>query len=95
MVTIKLRRDLEAEWRRVNPVLENGEPGYETDTGLFKIGDGETRWLELKYFTPGDRIPDSTGVDEVSLLAHINSLSPHPVYDDGPSLLLLYQNAKV
>ena len=27
--------------------------------------------------------------------AHIESETPHPVYDDGPSLLLLYQNAKV
>jgi hypothetical protein len=27
--------------------------------------------------------------------AHINSPTPHPIYDDGPSFLLLYQNAKV
>lgn len=26
---------------------------------------------------------------------HINSPTPHPVYDDGPSFELLYQNAKV
>lgn len=26
---------------------------------------------------------------------HIASLLPHPVYDDGPSLTLLYENAKV
>jgi len=29
------------------------------------------------------------------LILHINSTAPHPIYDDGPSLLLLYQNAKV
>jgi hypothetical protein len=29
------------------------------------------------------------------IAAHVDSLTPHPVYDDGPSLLLLYENAKV
>lgn len=26
---------------------------------------------------------------------HVNSEEPHPIYDDGRSFLLLYQNAKV
>lgn len=30
-----------------------------------------------------------------ALLEHINSETPHPVYDDGPSLALIYENAKV
>ena len=29
------------------------------------------------------------------LAEHVDSPLPHPVYDDGPSLELLYQNAKV
>lgn len=32
---------------------------------------------------------------EQELDAHVNSPTPHPIYDDGPSLFLLYQNAKV
>lgn len=31
----------------------------------------------------------------LALDAHLDDLTPHPVYDDGPSLTLLYQNAKV
>lgn len=27
--------------------------------------------------------------------AHLDDTTPHPVYDDGPSLVLLYENAKV
>ncbi|MCA9130694.1 MAG: hypothetical protein KDB22_26585 [Planctomycetales bacterium] len=27
-----------------------GEPGYETDTGKLKIGDGSTAWTSLPYF---------------------------------------------
>ena len=49
MVTIQLRRDLAANWTSVNPVLSSGEPGFETDTGMFKIGNGSTRWNSLGY----------------------------------------------
>lgn len=36
------------------------------------------------------------GVDTADLLLeHINSETPHPVYDDGPDLTVLYENAKV
>lgn len=97
--TIKLRRDSAGDWALANPVLGEGEPGYENDTGKFKIGDGISRWLDLKYFVTNDGIPfDATSVaaqSAAALEAHIHSLIPHPVYDDGPSLLLLYQNAKV
>jgi hypothetical protein len=46
---IQLRRDLAASWTSTNPVLAQGEPGFETDTGLFKIGDGVTAWMDLTY----------------------------------------------
>lgn len=89
-ITIRFRRDEASRWAEVNPVLAEGEPGFESDTGKFKIGDGDARWLDLEYFKPSN----------ISLLPqdlqdHINAATPHPAYDDGPSLLLLYQNAKV
>lgn len=88
---LKLRRDLARRWDALNPILLVGEPGYETDTGRFKIGDGSTPWNELEYFLTGNvgDTPNET------LSAHINDPQPHPAYDDGPSLALLYQNAKV
>ena len=92
---IQLRQALASEWTKANPILLSGEPGYEKDTAKFKVGDGVSTWDRLKYFTPGDRIPDAGGVGQDALMAHINSLVPHPIYDDGPSLVLLYQNAKV
>jgi hypothetical protein len=46
---IRLRRGHAADWRLVDPVLSEGEPGFETDTGLHKIGDGVTRWADLPY----------------------------------------------
>ena len=43
------RRDTAANWTTNNPTLLNGELGYETDTGYFKIGDGSTAWTSLGY----------------------------------------------
>ena len=50
---IKLRRDTAANWTSANPTLGSGEPGFETDTGKLKIGDGSTNWNALGYATPG------------------------------------------
>lgn len=105
MTIIKLRRGHSDWWSAVNPILDNGEQGYETDTGKFKIGDDESRWSELSYFIPEEAIRQAIytaiagaggGSDGgLALYVHINSSNPHPVYDDGPSLTLLYENAKV
>ena len=44
-----LRRDTAANWSAKNPILREGEEGYETDTGKRKVGDGTTEWNNLKY----------------------------------------------
>lgn len=46
---IQLRRDTAARWALANPVLASGEPGFETDTGRQKIGNGTARWTDLPY----------------------------------------------
>lgn len=46
---ILLRNDTKANWTSANPVLGKGEIGIETDTRLFKFGDGITNWNALKY----------------------------------------------
>lgn len=47
---ILLRRDTAANWIAINPILGDGEQGYEKDTGKMKIGDGVTPWNALPYF---------------------------------------------
>ena len=65
MAKIKLRRDTAANWTQVNPVLASGEPGVETDTGNFKIGNNSSTWTQLDYFyvgaTGGNGTPGATG----------------------------------
>lgn len=46
---IQLRRGTASLWTSTNPILNSGEWGYETDTGLIKIGDGLTVWNSLDY----------------------------------------------
>jgi hypothetical protein len=48
-VQIQLRRGTATAWTTANPVLANGEMGIESDTDLFKIGDGSTAWTSLSY----------------------------------------------
>jgi Major tropism determinant N-terminal domain len=50
---IQLRRDTAANWTRVNPVLEDGEPGLEIDTNKIKYGDGNSYWTDLPYASGG------------------------------------------
>jgi len=52
-MTIQIRRDTAANWTSANPTLASGQPGYETDTGRLKFGDGTTAWNSLGYFDPG------------------------------------------
>ena len=46
---IYLRRGTAATWLSVNPTLDEGEQGLETDTGLVKIGNGTSAWDVLPY----------------------------------------------
>lgn len=45
----QFRRGTAAQWTSGNPTLLSGEFGLETDTSLFKIGDGTTAWISLGY----------------------------------------------
>jgi len=48
-VQIQFRRGTAFEWHSVNPKLAEAEMGIETDTNLFKIGDGIHFWDDLDY----------------------------------------------
>jgi hypothetical protein len=50
---IQLRRDIEDDWFRDNPILRSGEIGISLDLNTFKIGDGQTPWRDLSYALSG------------------------------------------
>ena len=53
--TFKFRRNLASYWAEKNPVLAEGEPCFELDTGKLKIGNGTTAYKDLPYIN-GDSV---------------------------------------
>lgn len=71
-IQIQFRRGTAAEWSSVNPILAEGEMGIETDTQLFKIGNGIDRWNSLEYgglrgFTGSIGFVGSTGIGNIEV----------------------------
>lgn len=50
---IQIRRGTASQWSSTNPVLADGELGFETDTKKGKLGDGSTAWNSLTYSFTG------------------------------------------
>lgn len=50
---ILLRRGTSSQWSFYNPVLNAGEPGFDTSTQILKIGDGITAWNDLDSYSTG------------------------------------------
>ena len=62
-VKIQFRRDSASAWTSVNPILSQGEAGFEFDTGRFKVGNGLSPWNSLPYSSgvTGPTGPSVTG----------------------------------
>lgn len=61
--TQQFRRDNADVWVEKNPVLLDGEPGLELDTGKIKIGDGAKGWNSLPYFMSDKAQADLSNVE--------------------------------
>lgn len=62
-IRFRLRRDKSDNWEENDPVLEAGEPGYELDTHLLRIGNGVNRFSELPAISPGSQgLPGDPGI---------------------------------
>jgi hypothetical protein len=86
-VQIQFRRGTAAAWTAADTVLAEGELGLETDTALFKIGDGTTAWTSLGYggfdgTATLTQIGISSGTDIGAALADADEIA---VYDDSAS----------
>lgn len=68
MERIQLRRDVSTKWAEINPILMEGEVGFEIDTKLRKIGDGVTAWNSLDYLA-AENITQELGSNENAVLS--------------------------
>ena len=58
-IRMQQRRGTAEQWTSANPVLAEGEIGFEIDNNQFKLGDGVNQWANLSYFR------NSNDVDEI------------------------------
>lgn len=58
MTQIRLRQGTAAQWTASNPVLADGEPGYDTTNDVLKIGNGSSTWGNLPALTGGEGVTD-------------------------------------
>lgn len=64
-IQIQYRRGPAADWAEANPLLAEGEPGYELDTGRFKVGDGVTYWNNLTYVSGANIVSELPPVSPI------------------------------
>jgi hypothetical protein len=46
---IQIRRDSEANWTSVNPILADGEIGFDVTSNRFKVGNGVDAWSDIEF----------------------------------------------
>jgi hypothetical protein len=68
-----MRRGTTSEWNSANPVLNEGEIGYNSTLSSFKIGDGTSVWSSLPYFAAGGDITGITTAGGSGLLGGASS----------------------
>jgi hypothetical protein len=96
--TFKLRRGSAVEWSTDNPVLAPGEPGFETDTGMLKIGDGFKLWSDLDYFLnePAIQVMIDNSITEDSVIVLIADYElpnpPEPVTSNTRLMIEVVQD---
>lgn len=78
------RRGTSSQWTSANPVLGEGEIGWESDTNKFKIGDGVNTWANLSYFLDEDSIGGS--LDGYATEAYVDTAISNLV-DSAPAAL--------
>jgi hypothetical protein len=84
---IQLRRDTTANWANVNPILSDGEMGYDINTNEIRIGDGSTDWTGLSGNTISGGGGASTGdvtFNSINIIGNDNlRFQPNATVTDG------------
>lgn len=93
-VRIQVRRGTASQWTSVNPILAAGEMGVESDTNLFKFGNGTSTWTALAYANNSD-----VAISEISQDAINNALSLgaglSKTYNDGANTISITVDSNV
>ena len=87
---IKPRRDTAANWSSENPVLDDGELGYDTTNKKFKMGNGATAWNSLDFSEDATMLR-TTDVDDTPVDGVTNApVSSNWAYDHAANVTSLH-----
>jgi len=93
-VRIQVRRGTASQWTSVNPILAAGEMGVESDSNLFKFGNGSSTWTALAYANNSD-----VAIGEISQDAINTALSMGAgltkTYNDGSNTITISVDSDV
>jgi hypothetical protein len=93
-VRIQVRRGTSSEWTSANPVLAAGEMGVETNTNLFKFGNGSSTWTALSYANNSDVAIGEISQDAINTALTMGS-GLTKTYNDGANTITIAVDSAV
>jgi hypothetical protein len=87
-VRIQVRRGTASQWTSANPILAAGELGVESDTNLFKFGNGTDTWTSLAYANNSDVAISEISQDAINSALTLGS-GLAKSYDDGANTITI------
>ena len=69
---IQVRRGSISDWNTANPILNAGEPGWDSSNKILKIGNGTNNWSSIKEISPYFNVHNTTVGDDVQSSFTIN-----------------------
>lgn len=93
-VRIQVRRGTAADWTSVNPILAAGEMGVESDTNLFKFGNGSTAWTALAYANRNNAEVQELAQDAIDAALSMGA-GLTKTYNDGTNTITIAVDSNV
>jgi hypothetical protein len=93
-VRIQVRRGTASQWTSVNPILAAGEMGVESDTNLFKFGNGSSTWTALAYANNSDVAIGEISQDAINTALTMGA-GLSKTYNDGANTITINVDSNV
>lgn len=93
-VRIQVRRGTASQWTSANPTLAAGELGVESDTNLFKFGNGSTAWTALAYANNSDVAIGEISQDAINTALTMGA-GLTKTYNDGSNTITITVDSNV